>query len=146
MTSGPPFFDHTVQDANIWLKAVATQLHCDDRHHEHSGLRATLHALRDRQQPQRAVHFGARLPMVIRGLYCDDWRLDGKPTADHSIDEFCVRVGKELPPKLPTDARTLSCGGFQVVFEQRDPGESAKVIDHFPVALRSLWPEVARCS
>lgn len=144
MSSGHPSFDHTVQEGNLWLKAIAAQLHFEEKRHAYSALRAVLHALRDRLQPQSAVHFGAQLPMVIRGLYYEGWRLADKPSADHTVDEFCARVAKELPPNFPMDARTLSNGVFQVVFEQLDPGESAKVIDQLPVPLRSLWPEIAR--
>lgn len=144
MTSGHPSFDHTVQEANIWLKAIAAQLHFDDRRHAYSALRAALHGLRDRLQPQSAVHFGAQLPMVIRGLYYEGWRMTETPTADQTIDEFCASIATELPPKFPMDARTLSRGVFRVVFDQIDPGESAKVIDQLPIALRSLWPEEAR--
>lgn len=84
MTSGHPTFDHTVQEANIWLKAVAEQLHFEERRHAYSALRATLHALRDRLTPESAVHFGAQLPMVVRGLYYEGWRIAGKPRGDPS--------------------------------------------------------------
>ena len=144
MTSGHPSFDHTVQEANIWLKAVADQLHFEERRSAYSGLRAVLHAFRDRLEPNSAVHFSAQLPMVIRGLYYEGWRLADKPTADHTVDEFCARVASELPPQFPMDPRTLSRGVLQVVFDQLDPGETAKVIDQLPVPLRSLWPDAAR--
>lgn len=142
--SGHPSFDHTIQEANIWLKAVAVELHFEDRRHAYSALRAAIHALRDRLQAHSAVHFGAQLPMVIRGLYYEGWRLTDKPTDAHTVDGFCAIVAKELPPKFPLDPLTLIRGVFRVVFEQLDPGESAKVIDQLPVALRSLWPEIAR--
>jgi uncharacterized protein (DUF2267 family) len=144
MSSGHTSFDHSVQEANLWLKAIATQLHFEERRFAYSALRAVLHALRDRLQPQSAVHLGAQLPMVIRGLYYEGWRLTDKPSADHSIDEFCTTVTKELPPSFPMDPGTLSRGVFQVVFDHLDPGETAKVIDQLPISLRGLWPEVAR--
>ena len=142
--SGHPSFDHTVQDANLWLKAIATKLHLEDRRQAYSALRAVLHALRDRLQPQSAVHLGAQLPMVIRGLYYEGWRMTDTPTADHTVDEFCERIGRELPPMFPMDPVMVSRTVFEVVFEEIDPGESAKVIDQLPLPLRSLWPEVAR--
>jgi len=42
------------------------------------------------------------------------------------------------------DAATVARGVFRAMFEQLDPGESAKVIDRLPDSLAALWPEVAR--
>ena len=67
MPSGHPSFDHTVQEGNIWLKAVAERLHLEERGHAYSALTAVLHALRDRLTPENAVHRGAQMPIVIRG-------------------------------------------------------------------------------
>ncbi|MEP9396967.1 DUF2267 domain-containing protein [Mesorhizobium sp. KR2-14] len=144
MSSGHPTFDHTVQEGNIWLKTAAEKLHFDDRRHAYSALRATLHALRDRLTPEMAVHFGAQLPMVIRGLYFEGWHMAEKPKLDHTLDEFCEHVARDLPPKFPIDAHTAAHGIFEVIFEEVDPGEVAKIIDQMPVALRSLWPQTAR--
>lgn len=144
MTTGHPSFDHTVQEANIWLKAIAEQLHFEERRHAYSALRATLHALRDRLPPESAVHLGAQLPMVIRGLYYEGWRIAGKPTDEHTVDEFCAHIERELPPNFPMDARTVSRGVFKALFDQIDPGESAKLIDQLPIPLRILWPQAAQ--
>lgn len=144
MTTGHPSFDHTIQEGNIWLKAVADHLHFDDRRHAYSALRATLHALRDRLTPEAAVHLSAQFPMIIRGLFFEGWRLAGKPVDDHSVQEFCDHVARELPPGFPLDAKTATQGVFRAMFEQLDPGASAKVIDQVPGALRILWPQVAQ--
>lgn len=146
MTTGHPTFDHTTQEANIWLKSVAGHLHFEDRRHAYSALRATLHALRDRLPPEAAVHLSAQLPMVVRGLYFEGWRLAGKPVTDHTVQEFCDHVAGELPPGYPMDAVTAAKGVFAAIFEQLDPGESAKIIDQLPLPLRTLWPQVARHS
>lgn len=146
MTTGHPNFDHTIQEGNIWLKAIADHLHVEDRRHAYSALRATLHALRDRLTPEEAVHLSAQLPMVIRGLYFEGWRLAGKPTGEHTIQDFCNHIGRELPPNFPIDARNVARGVFDVLFEQLDPGEIAKVIDRLPEPLRALWPQIARLS
>ena len=144
MSTGHPSFDHTVQEANVWLKAVADQLHFEERRHAYSALRATLHALRDRLPPESAVHLGAQLPMVIRGLYYEGWRIAGKPTKEHTVDEFCAHIERELPPKFRMDARTVSRGVLKAVFDRIDPGESAKLVDQMPVPLRILWPQAAQ--
>lgn len=146
MSTGHTTFDHTVQEGNIWLKAVADRLHFEDRRHAYSALRSTLHALRDRLTPDSAVDFGAQLPMVLRGLYFEGWRISGKPMKDRSINEFCEHVERELPPNFPMDALTVTRGIFEVIFNRVDPGEVAKIIDQFPIPLRGLWPDAARRS
>lgn len=138
--------DHTVQETNVWLKAVAAQLHFDERHHAYSALRAVLHALRDRLTPDSAVHFGAQLPMLVRGIYYEGWHMAGKPTHDRSEQAFADHVAKQLPPHFPLDPTAVIRGVFEVLWERLDPGESAKVIDQMPVALKGLWPEIARRS
>ncbi|MDH6231859.1 uncharacterized protein (DUF2267 family) [Mesorhizobium soli] len=142
--TGHPTFDHTVQEGNIWLKAAAEKLHLEDRRHAYSALRATLHALRDRLTPEMAVHFGAQLPMIIRGLYFEGWRMAEKPSPEHTVDEFCEHVARQLPPKFPREADIMVRGIFEVIFEQVDPGEVAKIIDQMPVPLKNLWPLIAR--
>ena len=141
-----PTFDHTLQEGNLWLKAIAESLHLEDRRHAYSALRATLHALRDRMPPERAVHFGAQLPMLIRGLYFEGWRLAGKPTGERSIDDFCDHIARELPPHFPMDPQTTARGVFDMLARQLDEGEIGKVIDQMPLPLRALWPEAAHRS
>ncbi len=75
MTTGLAVFDTTVQETNLWLKGIMEGLHTDDRHLAYLALRATLHALRDRLGPENAVHLAAQLPMLVRGLYYEGWRL-----------------------------------------------------------------------
>ncbi|MGO8914090.1 MAG: DUF2267 domain-containing protein [Bradyrhizobium sp.] len=136
-TSGIPVFDHTVQETNVWLKAVAEELQLD-RHNAYIALRAVLHALRDRLPPEVAVHLGAQLPMLIRGFYYEGWHMAGKPTKDRHVEEFAEHVLKDLPPQFPLDALTVSRGVFEALWEKLDPGEFAKLMDDLPVSLRTL--------
>jgi uncharacterized protein (DUF2267 family) len=135
------FLDHAVQETNIWLKAIARQLHFDDRHHAYSALRAVLHALRDRLPPAVAVHLGAQFPTLVRGIYYEGWHMAGKPTKDRSAQEFADHVLAELPPQFPIDPVTVTRGVLAILWEKLDPGEFAKLMNHLPESLRSLRPE-----
>lgn len=143
---GVTALEHTVQETNIWLKALSEQLHFEERQHAYSALRAVLHALRDRMTPEMAVHLGAELPMLIRGLYYEGWHMAGKPVKDRSAEEFADHVLVQLPPRFPMDPLTVSEAVFQLLWEKLDPGETAKVIDQLPLQLRQLWPQIARRS
>jgi len=72
--------DHTIQQTNIWLKTLAEQMHIEDRHDAYRALRSVLHVLRDRLTTEQAVHLGAQLRLLVRGIFYDGWRSsDGFP-------------------------------------------------------------------
>jgi uncharacterized protein (DUF2267 family) len=137
-TSGVAALDHSVQETNVWLRAVAEQLQFEDRQHAYNALRAVLHALRDRLPPEVAVHLGAQLPMLVRGLYYEGWHMAGKPTRERSAEAFADHVLRELPPKFPLDPLTVTRGVFEILWERLEPGEFAKLMDHLPASLRTL--------
>lgn len=137
-TSGVAVLDRTVQETNVWLRIVAEQLHFEDRQHAYIALRAVLHALRDRLPPEVAVHLGAQLPMLVRGLYYEGWHMAGKPMKERSVQEFADHVLEELPPKFPVDPLTVTRGVFEILWERLEPGEFAKLMDHLPASLRTL--------
>ena len=61
-----------------------------------SGLRAVLHALRDRLPVAEAAHLGAQLPMLVRGFYYDCWKPAGAPVRINTTQEFCDGGAGEL--------------------------------------------------
>ncbi len=138
-----PALDHTIQLTNVWLKKLGEEHHLGDRHHAYSALRAVLHALRDRLTPQQAIHFGAQLPLLVRGIYYEGWRLAEKPTSDRQVDEFLAHVAAELPPMFPRDALGTTKAVFDLLWKELDLGETAKIVDTLPVPLRGLWPQGA---
>lgn len=139
-----PVLDHTIQLTNVWLKKLAEEHHLGERHNAYSALRAVLHALRDRLTPQQAVHFGAQLPLLVRGIYYEGWHLAEKPSGDRHVEEFLARVNAELPPAFPRDALGVTTAVFDLLWKELDPGEIAKVIGTLPVPLRVLWPQAAQ--
>lgn len=137
-------FDHAAQEGNVWLHNVAETLGVESGQQAYGALRATLHALRDRLPPEDAVHFSAQLPLIIRGLFFDGWKMSRTPDEDDTIVAFCERVEGELPPAFPIDSRTVVHGIFDVLWRRVDAGETAKIIERLPHALRVLWPLTAR--
>lgn len=143
-TTGLSIFDKTLQETNVWLKSLMDILYTDDRHAAYVILRATLHALRDRIGPENAVHLGAQLPMLLRGLFYEGWRMAGTPTREHNRQQFLDHVRIEMPPVLAQDAERAVRAVFAVMWERVEPGEIAKVIGLLPADLRDLWPRLAQ--
>jgi uncharacterized protein (DUF2267 family) len=139
-TTGLAVFDTTVQETNLWLKSVMGEMHTDDRHLAYLALRAALHALRDRLGPESAVHLAAQLPMLVRGLYFEGWRMAGTPTKERTRADFLEHVRSELPRGSAIDPNLATRAVFAVLAEKLDPGEVTKVFERMPAELQELWP------
>lgn len=139
MTTGLDVFDHTIQESNLWLKSLMDKLPGADRHTAYQVLRAVLHALRDRIGPDNAVHLGAQLPTLVRGIYYEGWRMHGTPTKERHIAEFLSHVGHELKGFPTLDVENSVRSVFELLWEKIDMGEVAKLIAVFPTEMRVLW-------
>jgi len=135
--------EHSIQQTNIWLKKLADEQDLGDRHHAYNALRAVLHVLRDRLTPEQAVHLGAQLPIVVRGVFYEGWRIYGTPTRERTVDDFVAQVDGYLPPQFPLDAKSVTRAVFDLLWTELDPGEVAKIVESLPIPLRNLWPSIA---
>jgi uncharacterized protein (DUF2267 family) len=109
-TTGTKALDRSVQKANIWLKDLMKELNWSNRNRAYSALRATLHAIRDVLPVQEAVHLASGMPLVIRGIYFENWVVQKKPLRLHSVDEFYNLVLQKfgrLPTKLGFEVSNL---------------------------------------
>ncbi|MER7665849.1 DUF2267 domain-containing protein [Streptomyces sp. NPDC096193] len=91
-------FDTMVDKANRLLKDIerANGWPKERRKQSYAALRAVLHGLRDRLPVDGAAHFGAQLPILIRGIYYDGWKPAETPVK-LSVEEFYQRVREEFP-------------------------------------------------
>lgn len=137
-------FDHTIQQTNVWLKTLMVDHVLGEKQHAYSALRAVLHALRDRLPPENAVQLGAQLPILVRGIYYEGWRMGREPHAGRRIEDFLDAIAGELPPQFPRDPLGTASAVFDLLWRELDPGETAKIIGLLPEPLRRLWPLAAR--
>ncbi len=137
-STGVTALDHSIQETNLWLKAIDELLALENRHHAYNALRAVLHALRDRLPPEVAVKLGAQLPMMVRGIYYEGWHMAATPTKERHIEEFVAHILRELPPQFPIDPLTAARGVYEVLWQKLDLGEFEKLMTHLPAQLRNL--------
>lgn len=90
--------DRTIQETNVWLKAVTHRLEVDDGRFAFMAPRAVLHALRDRIGPENAVHLSAQLPMLVRGLYYEGWHMAGSRPRSGVRSCFWIMFAGPLAP------------------------------------------------
>ncbi|HVM99297.1 MAG TPA: DUF2267 domain-containing protein [Caulobacteraceae bacterium] len=139
-TTGLPVFDTTVNETNVWLKALEDELLCD-RHKAYQIMRAVLHALRDRLAPGGAMRLAAQLPLLMRGIYVEGWRPDETPIRTHTAQDFVARVAEALPPRFDVDPEVATRAAMLVLWRQMDGGAMEKAREEVPEDIRTLWPE-----
>ena len=140
MSTGLDIFDKTVQESNLWLKAVMDRLDTADRHRAYASVRAVLHALRDRIGPESAAHLGAQLPMLLRGLYYEGWDPTNKPTKERHEEAFLARIAQELPRATESEVEQGALAVLDVLSKYVDQGAAVKIATMFPHDLRKFWP------
>ncbi|MBE9055860.1 MULTISPECIES: DUF2267 domain-containing protein [Sphaerospermopsis] len=143
--TGLDTFDATVQKTIPWINELGKELGWENKHQVFQGLRATLHALRDRLTVEEAAHLGAQLPILLGGFYYENWRPGAKQTKDRTKEEFLQHIRDYFRNvNADIDPETLVRAVFKVMAQRVSQGEIEDVIHMMPPALRELWPEAVR--
>ena len=137
--TGLDVFDKTLQSTNIWLDEIMAELGPDRQVAWHV-LGAVLRTLRDRLPVGLAAHLGSQLPLLIRGLYYDQWSPKEKPLQLRSRDEFLQHVGEEMANTRPVNVLEAVRVVFRTIDNHITEGQVRKVRDALPSDVRSLWP------
>lgn len=139
-TTGLSVFDETLQLANIWLDELMQALDWDNKQRAYRMLRATLHALRDRLTPHEAVHLGAQLPMLIRGIYYEGWHMRDTAPAERTKAAFLGHVEAEFKHDPNEDIEAPVAEVLKLLGRKISSGEIEDVRNMLPEEVRALWP------
>lgn len=133
----PPVFAKTVQTADIWLHELCNALG-PDRAFAWKVLSTVLHKLRDRLPLTLAAHLGAQLPLLIRGVYYDQFEPKKLPQAC-SCRAFVDEVDEWLADTRPIEPQDAIAAVFALLSRHIPAGQIAKVQDALPEELRAFW-------
>ena len=133
-------FEHAVQEADRLLKNISDELGHPDVKVAYHALRGTLFALRDRLPPDEALDLAAQLPLLVRGIFFEGYRLSGKPEKFDRI-AFLERVKHEINMVRPTNTEDAARAVLAVLSQRISAGEWDRVRHALPSDLRSLLPE-----
>jgi uncharacterized protein (DUF2267 family) len=143
--------DHTVQQTHEWLRDIAADLGIENRRHAYLALRGTLHAVRDFLPIDESAHLSAQLPMLIRGIYFEEWDPAKTPTGateNRTREHFLSNIETALDRALWDEEEGITAvqAARSVLFVLSDRisiGEAEQVRQIMPAAVRELWPELA---
>jgi uncharacterized protein (DUF2267 family) len=141
--SGLPVFDKTLQTTNLWLEEINAAIGPDRQVAWHA-LGAVLRTLRDRLPIGLAAHLGAQLPLLVRGLYYDQWHPRQRPLKLRSAKQFLGEVAVGLEGIRPVSPGEATRAVFQVLNHYVDPAQVANVREALSEPVRRLWPNGAQ--
>ncbi|NLX05291.1 MAG: DUF2267 domain-containing protein [Phycisphaerae bacterium] len=133
-------FESTLQKTHHWLEDIRRQMDWEDEQRAYVALRAVLHTLRDRLTVDEAVHLGAQLPMLIRGLYYEGWTPADKPVKIRDVDEFAGVVADYFVNYPDIDGKCICSAVFGVIGNRISEGEVEDVVNMLPKEIQQLWP------
>ena len=99
-------FDNYIKEAKTWQHELCIQLGIKDEKQGARVFRAVLHALRDRIPTGEAIHLGAQLPIIWKGIYYDGFTMH-KPVRIRHEDEWLEFIRSKDSGAQKADFPTL---------------------------------------
>ncbi len=137
--TGLSVFDSTVQKSNLWLNDIMDELNWNSRQRAYLALRAVLHTIRSRMNVEEAANFSAQLPMLIRGIFYEDWVPSEAPEKHMRREEFLSRIRSYFKDDLQIDAEPIVRAVFTMLENKLSPGEIKRVKANQPSDIQELW-------
>lgn len=136
--TGLDVFDKTLETTHIWLNEICEDLG-PDKQVAWKVLSTVLHKLRDRLPIGLAAHLGAQLPLLVRGVYYDQFEPGKLPTECNSREEFVAEVAEWLTDTRPVDPDQAVRTVFKVLSRHVSQGQIDHVKQALPRSLRQSW-------
>ncbi len=135
--TGLEVFDKTLQTTNIWLNEIIDATGCD-RQAAWKMLSAVLHQLRDRLPLPLGAHLAAQLPLLIRGIYYDQFEPERVPADCRRPEDFLEAVAEALQNRQ-VDVDEAVTAVFALLDRHLSDGLTAKIRASLPRAVAMLW-------
>lgn len=141
-------FDKHIQKAHVWVNRLEEILSWDNKQYALDAMRVSLHAIRDNLHHEEAANLSAQLPLIIKGIYFEQWTPANTPKKERIQEEFIENVRKELEHFTRQDftkeaAEKVISSVLQLLDENIAPGEIDKLMAVVPRGLKPLLYEGA---
>lgn len=109
----------------------------------YAALRAVLHALRDRLTVQEAADLAAQLPLLVKGIFYDNWNPSGVPKKIHK-DEFLAEIRKSSTFSLERSINDIIVVVAKVLRKHVSEGGLVDVLSVLPKDLSLILKQLER--
>jgi len=145
--TGLEVWDSSIQRTNAWLKELMLELNSGDHRKTYLILRSVLHSLRDHLSVVDATYVGEQLPMLIRGMYYEHWKVTGNPLPLRTRNDFFTVVANCMARDGETsNAEAGTRAVFRLLDRKATDGEIDDLHTVIPGILLELWPPTLRAA
>jgi len=132
-------FDKTLQKSQLWIEEIKKGLDTGDEQRAYLALRTVLHSVRNHLQLNEAIHLGAELPMLIRGLYFEGWDPREKPVRDRDKKAYLEYFKTYFSEDSEEEIEKMMKAVFKVLDNKISQGEIRDVRENLPSHIRKVW-------
>jgi len=136
-----PILENNIHQTMDWIYAVEEACHWDDENQRKAfiALRAVLHQLRDLLALETAAALSSQLPLLIRGIFFENWKPDSNSSKIFERDDFLKKVGKAMYPYRDMDIEKTIKGVFNVLSRKLPPGVFENILQAIPKDIQELY-------
>jgi uncharacterized protein (DUF2267 family) len=138
--NGLEVFDKTLETTHIWLNEIMNDLG-PDKQVAWKVLSTVLHKIRDRLTVNLAAHLGAQLPLLVRGVYYDQFEPSKMPNECRNREEFVAEIAEWLSDTRPVDPDQAARAVFKVLSRHISEGQVEHVKQALPKSVRQMWED-----
>lgn len=136
-----PILENNIHQAMDWIYAIEEACHWDEYNQKKAfaALRAVLHELRDLLPLEYAAQLSAQLPLVIRGIFFENWHPRFIPKQEIRKDDFLCAIGETLYPYQDMDVEETARCILQVLGDRLPDGLLEDIILQTPSEIQELY-------
>jgi uncharacterized protein (DUF2267 family) len=140
--TGLDTFDRTLQQTHLWLNDVGkSEAVGPDTQRQFHALRSVLWALRDRLTVDEAFDLSSNLPLLIRGIYWENYRPSGKPENFRTRAEFLKKVEDALEGAIHMNPEGAARAVLGMIAARVPKGQVEDIKRMVPEEIRTLFPQ-----
>lgn len=132
-------FTHAAQQAQQWVTELAEDLNWREPRAYHL-LRCVLHTVRDWLSLEEMTDLSAQLPVLLRGIYFENWKPGDTPVWDRRKEDFIARIEDAFADERLIDPDEAVAAVFRLLDRHISHGEIVQVRNSMKKSLRDLWP------
>jgi uncharacterized protein (DUF2267 family) len=133
-------FTHGAQQAQQWVNELDDDLNWADKGRAYRLLRSVLHTTRDFLSIEEVADLSAQLPIVIRGVFFEQWDPATAPVWKRGKQDFVAQIASEFENEPLDNVDEAIAAVFRLLDRHISQGEISQVRNSMQKSLRSLWP------